>query len=83
MDIKTKYHYTYFLNPLSPSDSIGFSSRHFFISSTRYSPIAGDDVSPGDSIPAAFIKFSFGESIMKSPVLPTALNPVNDVITSP
>ena len=53
--------------------------RSFKISLT-YSAIAGDAESPGDSTPATFIKFSAGELIIKSPVLPVARKPQNDVI---
>ena len=48
--------------------------------SSMYSAMAGDAESPGDSIPAAFIKPSSGEFIIKSPVLPAARSPQKEVI---
>ena len=58
------------------------SSPCAFSISVIYSAIAGDALSPGDSMPAAFIKCSQVEFIMKSPVFPTALNPQKEVIVS-
>jgi hypothetical protein len=48
---------------------------------TIYFAIAGALVRPGDSIPPRLIKFSADFLIIKSPVFPTLLRPVKEVIT--
>ena len=49
------------------------------ITPSRISAMAGDAVKPGDSMPAAWIKAFWGELMIKSPVLPTARRPQNEV----
>ena len=56
------------------------SSISSFNISSIYSAIAGDDVKPGDSIPAALMNPLMGEFIIKSPVLPTERKPQKEVI---
>ena len=53
------------------------------ISSITFLAIAGDEASPGDSIPTTLIKFSVSDSsIIKSWVEGVALNPANVLIVS-
>ena len=59
----------------------GAENPFSFRSSSISTAIAGADVSPGDSMPAAFINPGTGQLIIKSPLSPCALRPVNCVMT--
>ena len=69
---------------LCPSKLLLTGAGYFsFMSSAIYSPIAGDAVSPGDSMPAASKKpwQSSASLRIKSPPASCALSPANEVMT--